>query len=330
VRLAQIGSVIACAAAAMSLQTVASEAAAPAARRVENGNIVFAGRDIQSDNAWAVWQVVPRSTDGTRVSTWVDSPGQAIGSRGARFSADGTKVAYTHDVDIIVRDAANGAVLQVLEGKGLHSGQGLDWSPDGTQLVIMDQRVVRILDLATGAESTVFELSRNWDFLGEVSWSPDGRWITFSTDGLFENSIRMIRPDSTGLKRIAYQPTADGYHFDAPQWSPDSTRLAYLYGQYDVNTGVSTTELITVDKKGENPVHVSDIAGGPAAGHWFIDVAWSPDGRRIAALDFAQLAPTIETGQVRVYVADGSNRAWLTTVQRIDRLGTIDWGRKLP
>ena len=98
----------------------------------------------------------------------------------------------------------------------------------------------------------------------------------------------------------------------------------------DVDTGISTTELITVDKKGENAVHVSDIAGGPAAGHWFIDAAWSPDGKRIAALDYAHLAPTIETGRVRVYVADGSDRAWLTTVQRMDRRGSVDWGRKLP
>ena len=331
-RLTRIGSVIACAVVAVSLQTGASEAAEPAAARsVDSGNLVLAGRDdIYSDGDWAVWQVVPRSTDGTRVSTWVDSPGEAVGSHGARFSADGTKVAYTHGVDIIVRDAASGAVLQVLEDMGFRSGQGLDWSPDGTQLVVMEQRFVRILDLATGTLTTVFELSRNWDFLGEVSWSPDGKWITFTTDGLLENSIRMIRPDGTGLKRIVYQPTADGYHFNAPQWSPDSTRLAYLYRQRDGNTGISTTELITVDKKGENAVHVSNIAGGPAAGHWFIDVAWSPDGKRIAALDYAQPEPTIETGRVRVYVADGSDRAWLTTVQRIDRRGTVDWGRKLP
>jgi hypothetical protein len=59
-------------------------------------------------------------------------------------------------------------------------------------------------------------------------------------------------------------------------------------------------------------------------------VAWSPDGRRIAALDFAQPEAAIEVGRVRVYVADGSDRAWLSTVQRIDRQGTLDWSRKLP
>ena len=85
-----------------------------------------------------------------------------------------------------------------------------------------------------------------------------------------------------------------------------------------------------MDKKGADPVDVTGIAGGPDAGHWYIDLAWAPDGKRIAALDYAQTAPTVEIGQVRVFVADGSSSAWLTPLQRIDRNGTIDWGRKLP
>ena len=222
-RLTRIGSVIACAVVALSLQTAASQAAEPAAARSVD-TATSCSRVETTSTAMATGRarrMVPRSTDSVAAcSTWVDSPGEAVGSYGARFSADGTKIAYTHGVDIIVRDAASGAVLQVLEDMGFRSGQGLDWSPDGTQLVVMEQRFVRILDLATGTLTPVFELSRNWDFLEDVSWSPDGKWITFTTDGLLENSIRMIRPDGTGLKRIVYQPTADGYHFNAPQWSP--------------------------------------------------------------------------------------------------------------
>jgi Tol biopolymer transport system component len=53
-------------------------------------------------------------------------------------------------------------------------------------------------------------------------WSPDGRWITFST---FDAEIRRIRPDGSGGQVIAELP---GEEIRALKWSPDGRRLAYM------------------------------------------------------------------------------------------------------
>jgi len=53
------------------------------------------------------------------------------------------------------------------------------------------------------------------------TWSPDGRWLTFSTP---EGDIRRMHPDGSGVQTIASFP---GEEIRGLHWSPDGKRLLY-------------------------------------------------------------------------------------------------------
>jgi Tol biopolymer transport system component len=67
------------------------------------------------------------------------------------------------------------------------------------------------------------------------SWSPDGQWIAFelvlgpfdANGNPADDTIWAVHPDGTGLREITHR-TQSGLSFDQnPQWSPDSTRIAF-------------------------------------------------------------------------------------------------------
>jgi hypothetical protein len=53
------------------------------------------------------------------------------------------------------------------------------------------------------------------------TWSPDGRWLTFSTP---DGDIRRIHPDGSGVQTIASFP---GEEIRGLRWSPSGGRLLY-------------------------------------------------------------------------------------------------------
>jgi Tol biopolymer transport system component len=109
-------------------------------------------------------------------------------------------------------------------------------------------------------------------------WSPDGRWIAFSSDRntvwrghddgvgwehTQELSVYVIRPDGTGFRQVATRP---GYCLGSPKWSPDGRRIVF----YELTTedtynahrpqGVGTvvSQIVSVDvATGERVEHTS-------------------------------------------------------------------------
>ena len=166
----------------------------------------------------------------------------------ASFSTDGKWIVFTSErkgAADIYRVRPDGTGLERLTSNAGFNDAAA-FSPDGTQLVFMSTRNsgsanIWILDLKTrNARQLTNTTGPNANF--RPSWSPDGKWIAFSSDrnteadrhvkidhakGRWEHllaaSLYLIKIDGTGLRRL----TPAGKFAGSPKWSPDGKRIVF-------------------------------------------------------------------------------------------------------
>jgi dipeptidyl aminopeptidase/acylaminoacyl peptidase len=151
------------------------------------------------------------------------------------------------------------------------------------------RRTTYVADVAGGEPRVLYEdvEPRFWSMTGDANAnaqpSPDGKWIAFLSDRdgwdhLYVMATPDVRADGAGRLQpgAPIQITKGRFEAWRPQWSPDSTRIAF-----DANEP---------DRYGDRHLYVAAIDGDPS--HAKItaitsgrgtDIApvWSPDGKRL-------------------------------------------------
>jgi len=173
-------------------------------------------------------------------------------------------------------------------------------SPDGKLVALA------LPDQQTGTfDIWIYEISRNLltrltfeseTELGPV-WSPDGKQVAYSSDGLGRSNIFVKPLSGAGAAELLFESEADCYVTD---WSPDGTMISYIIGD---STGTVSVGIFDVGPDG-GPHRINDST--------FIQssATFSPDSRWLAYT-------STETGTSEVFVesVEPSGGRWRVSSQ---------------
>jgi len=132
-----------------------------------------------------------------------------------------------------------------------------------------------IADVDGGNERRLMP-SSGFDYHG--SFSPDGQWISFTTErnGDGNSDVYRCRVDGSGVERLMATPAME----DTPVISPDGSKVAFASTQDGYKTNIWVLDLAT--RQARNLTGTKSIAGDPGSPDCYFRPAWSPDGRWIA------------------------------------------------
>ncbi|MGD0529511.1 MAG: WD40 repeat domain-containing protein, partial [Polyangiaceae bacterium] len=218
---------------------------------------------------------------------------------GLASSPDGKTLAAYSNEAVGLWDLASGKEMRKLEGHG-----PVAWSPDGTMLASGSKdETLRIWDVASGKELHKLVEDHSGSLLfSAIAWSPDSRTVA----SVCNNTVcyKTVHLWDVASGREVRKLVADGGFFKALAWSPDSATLAAISDsdtvrRWDVASGQEQPAL--------GPGH-SSCPG--------VFVAWSPDGKMLAAPSCSSTGDALRlwdvaSGQaVRELEDHGSAVAW--------------------
>jgi Tol biopolymer transport system component len=99
-----------------------------------------------------------------------------------------------------------------------------------------------------------------------AAFSPDGKWIVFTSERSGSADIYRVRVDGTGLERLTDDPACD----DQGALSPDGRQLAFVSSR-----GSGSNDIWILDLETRKSRNLTDAPGGD------FRPSWSPDGRWI-------------------------------------------------
>jgi Tol biopolymer transport system component len=111
-----------------------------------------------------------------------------------------------------------------------------------------------------------------------ASFSPDGRWITFTSErnGDGNADLYRSRTDGSGLEKLAATPSVE----DAAALSPDGRKLAFVSTGNGYKANIWVMDLVTGSQ--HNLTNTNTVAGDPSKPDGYFRPSWSPDGEWIA------------------------------------------------
>lgn len=192
----------------------------------------------------------------------------------------------------------NELLIESNERNFYNPGPYLSWTATNSRVAYSTQYFLRTADISGTLPASVTQLTFDAPVNGDPAWSPDGRWIAFSSQRPVDYNIHVIGPDGSGRHALTTHPGNDWN----PSWSSDD-QIAFTSNR-DGNW-----EMYVMNADGSeqtNVTHTPTIAEN--------DAAWSPSGHQLA---FARK----ENGNWDIYVmnADGSGLTRLTSHAASDR-----------
>ncbi len=210
----------------------------------------------------------------------------------ARWSRDGRKIAFVAirngSRNLFVMDAAGGNVIQVTNSVSLELD--FSWSPDGRQIIfIRDGKIWRTPSTRLGGDTILVQTSNRllspttrqvYQSVGQVDWSPDGRWILLG--GQLLTSMRTARGWVGEIQKSSYIVDATGRTGRqvstagvGGRWSPDSRRI--LLAMTAGERAVFPRKVFIMDFA--TSTWVTLTLSAPIEHNW--NQAWSPDGKEV-------------------------------------------------
>jgi tricorn protease len=148
--------------------------------------------------------------------------------KAARWSPDGRKIAFISDMSgeeelYLVDQDGTGKPERLTTGGDMMRYAPV-WSPDGERMAFSDKSG-RLWLLSVASQDLTFVARDSTGFLTDQSWSPDGRWLAFSTtDAAGFRSIYVRGTDEPTPHRVTGPMTNDR----EPVFSTDGQYLYFL------------------------------------------------------------------------------------------------------
>jgi Tol biopolymer transport system component len=189
------------------------------------GWIVLSAKTAGGD--WDLFLLRPDGSERRNITRTPD-----VSEVGARFSPDGRKLLFYRmpKAETLDNNKYGLYELVISEADGSNPVSyakefpWASWSPDGRQIASLTRSGIQIVDLAT--RSVVRKLDRR-GIVEQLFWSPDGKWLTGTANGLGEHwAIGRMNASTGELNRAS-----DGDCFNCTSdWFPDSKQIIYSKG----------------------------------------------------------------------------------------------------
>jgi len=219
---------------------------------------------------------------------------------------DGSRIVYRSNAsgssDIWIVGTEGGSPTQLTSEAGINVGPVV--SPDGRDILFLSDRTGVPHIWKMKIDGTEQKQLTNGSGEELPQFSPDGRWIVYSTVG--ERSTVWKIPVAGGEPvQLTDKPSM------SPTVSPDGERVACLY--QDQNGAM---QIAIIPFEGGPPLKMLDYGLPPSR------IRWTPDGRAIAYVD-----PRDGVSNILTQPLDGGARKQLTDF-KTDRTFSFDWSQE--